>query len=43
MKRRESAPLLAFLVAPLFPGIAFAQTDPGVRSSTGVDAGHPRT
>lgn len=41
MKTTKVAPLLAFLVAPLFPGIAYAQTDPGVRSNTGVNAGQP--
>src|SRR5215472_10365699 len=41
MKTTKLALLLALLVAPLFPGIAFAQTDPGVRSNTGVNAGQP--
>jgi CxxC motif-containing protein (DUF1111 family) len=41
MKRTKLALLLAFLAALLFPGMAFAQTDPGVRSNTGVNAGKP--
>jgi CxxC motif-containing protein (DUF1111 family) len=41
MKMIKLAPVLAFLVALFFPGMAFAQTDPGVRSNTGVNAGQP--
>jgi CxxC motif-containing protein (DUF1111 family) len=41
MKRTKLASVLAFLVALLFPAIAFAQTDPGVRNNTGVNAGQP--
>jgi len=41
MKTIKLASVLAFLAALLFPGMAFAQTDPGVRSSTGVNAGQP--
>src|SRR5437588_12782138 len=41
MKTKKVAPVLGFLTALFFPGIAFAQTDPGVRSTTGVNAGQP--
>jgi CxxC motif-containing protein (DUF1111 family) len=41
MKTIKLASVLAFLAALLFPGMAFAQTDPGVRSNTGVNAGQP--
>ena len=41
MKIATLALVLAFLAALLFPGIELAQTDPGVRSSTGVNAGQP--
>src|SRR5258705_11837400 len=43
-KRLETiklVPVLAFLAALLLPGLTFAQTDPGVRSDTGVNAGLP--
>ncbi|PYU67158.1 MAG: hypothetical protein DMG49_19740 [Acidobacteria bacterium] len=41
MKTIKLASALAFLMALFFPGMAFAQTDPGVRSNTGVNAGQP--
>ena len=41
MKTTNLASVLAFIVALLFQGNAFAQTDPGVRSNTGVNAGQP--
>jgi CxxC motif-containing protein (DUF1111 family) len=41
MKTIKLAAVLAFLMTLLSPGMAFAQTDPGVRSSTGVNAGQP--
>jgi CxxC motif-containing protein (DUF1111 family) len=41
MKTIKLASVLAFFVVLLSPGIAFAQTDPGVRSNTGVNAGQP--
>ena len=41
MKTKKLAFVLALLAALFFPGMAFAQTDPGVRSSTGVNAGQP--
>ena len=41
MKARKLALVVAFLAALLFPGIELAQTDPGVRSNTGVNAGQP--
>jgi len=39
MKTIKFASVYALLVALFFPGMAFAQTDPGVRSTTGVNAG----
>jgi len=41
MKTIKLASVLAFLLAIFYPGVAFAQTDPGVRSTTGVNAGQP--
>ncbi len=41
MKTKKLASVLALLAALFFPGMAFAQTDPGVRSNTGVNAGQP--
>jgi CxxC motif-containing protein (DUF1111 family) len=41
MKARKLALVLAFLASLLFPRIELAQTDPGVRSNTGVNAGQP--
>jgi CxxC motif-containing protein (DUF1111 family) len=41
MKTKKLASVLALLAALFFPGMAFAQIDPGVRSSTGVNAGQP--
>ena len=41
MKTIKLVPVLAFLAALLLPGLTFAQTDPGVRSDTGVNAGLP--
>src|SRR5207253_2140237 len=41
MKTTKLALVLAFLTALRFPGIALAQTDPGVRSNTGINAGQP--
>src|SRR5205814_5133564 len=41
MKTINFAWVYALLVALFFPGMAFAQTDPGVRSTTGVNAGQP--
>ena len=41
MKTKKLAVLLAFLTVLLCPGIDLAQTDPGVRSNTGVNAGQP--
>jgi CxxC motif-containing protein (DUF1111 family) len=41
MKTIKLASVLAFLLALFFPAMAFAQTDPGVRSNTGVNAGPP--
>jgi CxxC motif-containing protein (DUF1111 family) len=41
MKTMKLASVLAFLLALFFPAMAFAQTDPGVRSNTGVNAGQP--
>jgi CxxC motif-containing protein (DUF1111 family) len=41
MKTIKLASVLAFFVVLLSPGIAFAQTDPGIRSNTGVNAGQP--
>src|SRR6266704_1451600 len=41
MKTIKFASVYALLVALFFPGLAFAQTDPGVRSNTGVNAGQP--
>src|ERR1700740_775729 len=41
MKTIKLASVLVFLVALFFPGMALAQTDPGVRSNTGVNAGQP--
>src|SRR6266480_544608 len=40
MKTIKFASVYALLVALFFPGMAFAQTDPGVRN-TGVNAGQP--
>jgi CxxC motif-containing protein (DUF1111 family) len=39
MKTIKLASVLVFLVASFFRGMALAQTDPGVRSNTGVTAG----
>ena len=41
MKTIKLASVLAFLAALILPASAFAQTDPGVRSNTGVNAGQP--
>jgi CxxC motif-containing protein (DUF1111 family) len=41
MKTIKLASVLAFVALLFFPGMAFAQTDPGVRSNTGVNAGQP--
>jgi CxxC motif-containing protein (DUF1111 family) len=41
MKTTKLASVLVFFAALFFPGIALAQTDPGVRSTTGVNAGQP--
>jgi CxxC motif-containing protein (DUF1111 family) len=41
MKTKKLASVLALLAALFLPGMTFAQTDPGVRSSTGVNAGQP--
>jgi CxxC motif-containing protein (DUF1111 family) len=41
MKTKKLALVLTLLAALFLPGMAFAQTDPGVRSSTGVNAGNP--
>ena len=41
MKTMKFASVYALLVALFFPAMAFAQTDPGVRSNTGVNAGQP--
>ena len=41
MRTIKLVPVLAFLAALCLPGSTFAQTDPGVRSSTGVNAGQP--
>jgi len=41
MKTTKLASVVAILAALFFTGMAFAQTDPGVRSNTGVNAGQP--
>src|SRR5260370_3217477 len=41
MKTKKLASVLALLASLFFSGTAFAQTDPGVRSNTGVNAGQP--
>ena len=41
MKPIKLALVAACLVVLFFPGIALAQSDPGVRSNTGVNAGQP--
>jgi CxxC motif-containing protein (DUF1111 family) len=41
MKTIKLASILAFLATVFFPAMAFAQSDPGVRSNTGVNAGQP--
>ncbi len=41
MKTTKRASVVAVLAALFFTGTAFAQTDPGVRSNTGVNAGQP--
>jgi CxxC motif-containing protein (DUF1111 family) len=41
MKTIKLASVLTFLLVLFFPRLAFAQTDPGVRSNTGVNAGQP--
>ncbi len=41
MTRRIVPVLTLTLATLLFTGIAFAQTDPGVRSTTGINAGQP--
>ncbi len=41
MKITKLASVAAILSALFFPEMAFAQTDPGVRSNTGVNAGQP--
>jgi CxxC motif-containing protein (DUF1111 family) len=41
MKTTKLASVAAILSAFFFPEMAFAQTDPGVRSNTGVNAGQP--
>jgi CxxC motif-containing protein (DUF1111 family) len=43
MKTRKLASVLALSAALFLPGITFAQSDPGVRSNTGVNAGQPFT
>src|SRR5437660_12625915 len=43
MKTTKRASGGAILTALFFTGMAFAQTDPGVRSNTGVNAGQPFT
>jgi len=43
MKTTKRASVVAILAALFFTGMAFAQTDPGVRSNTGVNAGQPFT
>ena len=41
MKTTKRASVVAILATLFFTGMAFAQTDPGVRSNTGVNAGQP--
>ncbi len=41
MRLTRFASIFACLAMLLFPGMAFAQSDPGVRSNTGVNAGQP--
>ena len=41
MKPTKLSSALVFSIALLFPGVALAQSDPGVRSNTGVNAGQP--
>ncbi len=41
MKTIKLASVLAFSAAVLLPGLTIAQTDPGVRNNTGVNAGQP--
>jgi CxxC motif-containing protein (DUF1111 family) len=41
MKSMKLAAVFAFLAVAIFPGVAYSQTDPGVRSDTGVNAGQP--
>jgi len=41
MKTINLLSVLAFLAALFLPGLTIAQTDPGVRSDTGVNAGQP--
>ena len=41
MKRLKLTSILVFLSVLFFQGTGFAQTDPGVRSNTGVNAGQP--
>jgi len=41
MKTTKLASVVAILAALCFSGKAFAQTDPGVRNNTGVNAGQP--
>src|SRR6202022_2782788 len=41
MKTTKLASVVAILWALVFTGMASAQTDPGVRSNTGVNAGQP--
>jgi len=43
MKTTKRASVAAILATLFFTGMAFAQTDPGVRSNTGVNAGQPFT
>ena len=43
MKTAKLASVVAILAGLFFPEMAFAQTDPGVRSNTGVNAGQPFT
>jgi len=43
MKTTKRASVVAILATLFFTGMAFAQTDPGVRSNTGVNAGQPFT
>jgi CxxC motif-containing protein (DUF1111 family) len=43
MKTIRLVSVLAFLAALFLPGLTFAQSDPGVRSNTGVNAGQPFT